>query len=439
MNETQNYALRLGIQSNKIFLPVAAGFAENAARALGLEHAESLVMRLAAEEVFIHLCKNLKSDNKVEMTCAWGGYFAKLSFLYHGRIPLRAFNLTATVSLDDEGSLDDMGLVLASRSVDRFEIGEDAGDRIRLSLVKEKTYPPGPEEPLPPLDSVDACSVHPPQAEELKVFARRVTGRYLPRLIPGFFSYPGKVVDMVLRGDFQALLAVDTGGQVAGGIMWHPGRTKFMEFFGPYRLTSDESTTIMHDLVEAFLMAVGKSDAVGVYCPLPAEPLAAFHFEELGSLDTFEEDGKRIPMPVFFRQIHEDPGATVWCHPDLEGFVSNVYERHYLPRSIRLVQGMGETFGDDSVFLTHMDSIRKMVVLKPMQFGTDLDQNLADHVKLFSRQDFKEVFFQLDLGVSWHSHLVPALLNNRFVPRLVVPYGGQSDLVIFQWDGSGYE
>jgi len=436
MIEGRNAPLSLRIKSDNAFLPVAAGFAEDAARSLGLDRRKALSMRLAAEEIFLYLCKRAASGNSIEMTCAGRGYFVELAFLFRDRIPLHAFNLTAKISLDDDTSLDEMGLLLASHSVDRFEIREAARNRIILSLIKEKSYPPAPSEPLPPLDALGACSIGPADAESLKIFARRVVGGYPAHLVPGFFIYPGKVVDMVLQGDFEALLAVDARGQVGGGIIWHPGRTKLIEFFGPYQFGSEPSATLKEDLLEAFLMAVGKSDAVGAYCRLPAESILAAYFEELGSFDIFEGREKRISVPVFFRQIREDPGAAVWCHPDLEDFLSDVYRRHFLPRRIKLVQGMGETLEDDSVFLAHMDRFLKVVVLRALQLGTDVDGNLADHIKLFSREGFKSVFFQLDLGVSWQPHLVPSLGRNGFVPRLVVPYGGEGDLVIFQWGGS---
>jgi anti-sigma regulatory factor (Ser/Thr protein kinase) len=435
MNETYNDSLRLEIRSSETFLPIAAGFAENAAQALGLHTRESLAVRLAAEEIFIHLCRHLKSDNRVEITCAWGGYFVELSFRFRERIPLHAFNLTTSISLDDERSLDDMGLLLASRSVDRFEIREETGGLIRLSVVKEKIYPPAPEEPLPPLDAFDSYAVRAPDAEALKIFARRVTGGHPSHLIPGFFSYPGKVVDMVLRGDFQVLLAVDAAEQVVGGIMWHPADPKLIEFFGPYRFMSESHPGLMEELTESFIGAVGKSEAVGVYCRLPAKSTPAAYFEELGTFDIYEDEEKHLSIPVFFRQIHEDPGATVWCHPDLEGFLSAAYERHFLPRHIRRVQEMGEALEANAVFSTRMERFQKIAVMRPMQLGRDVGRNLADHLKLFSRESFRNVLFQLDLGVSWQAHLVPDLLQNGFVPRVVVPYGGESDLVIFQWDG----
>jgi hypothetical protein len=42
------------------------------------------------------------------------------------------------------------------------------------------------------------------------------------------------------------------------------------------------------------------------------------------------------------------------------------------------------------------------------------------------------IFFEMDLKESWQSHFTPALLKNGFEPKIVVPYGGRGDLLIFQ-------
>ncbi len=427
--------LFLRVPSDETFLPVATGFAERVGAALGLAHGEGLALRLATEEIFAHLCQAVSSADCIEMIGSGGGYFVELAFVFRGRIPLRAFNLTATVCLDDECGLEEMGLLLASRSVDRFQVRKEAQGRIQLSLVKEKAYPPAPAEPLPPLAASASYCLREPAGETLKLFSRRVLERYPDQLLPDFFSYPGKVVDMVIRGDFQALLAIDDKAQVVGGITWHRATPRLIEFFGPYDFAARSFPALKEDLLEAFLMAVGKSDAVGVYCRLPAESIPETHFERLGSLDLYGAERRHGAVPVFFRQIQEDPGTAVWAHPDLEQFLIAAYGRLFLPRRIEPVRAMGEAMEKNSVFSARMDRSQQLVMLRAIQLGADLEENLRDHVRLVRREAFNNLFFELDLGVPWQAHLVPALLGNGFVPRLVVPYGGESDLVIYQWNG----
>ena len=45
---------------------------------------------------------------------------------------------------------------------------------------------------------------------------------------------------------------------------------------------------------------------------------------------------------------------------------------------------------------------------------------------------FLNIFFELDLGISWHAELIPVLIANQFKPEIILPFAGQSDLIIFQ-------
>ena len=42
------------------------------------------------------------------------------------------------------------------------------------------------------------------------------------------------------------------------------------------------------------------------------------------------------------------------------------------------------------------------------------------------------LFFEMDAARAWHTDFTPSLLANGFTPRLVLPYAGEGDLVIFQ-------
>jgi hypothetical protein len=43
----------------------------------------------------------------------------------------------------------------------------------------------------------------------------------------------------------------------------------------------------------------------------------------------------------------------------------------------------------------------------------------------------------VDLGQAWQADFAPALLQNGFLARLVLPYAGEGDLVLFQFEGAG--
>ena len=133
----------LSVDADEVFLPLVTAFVEKAANCFGLGMDESLMLTLASEEVFMHLCRVVTpSGGPVEIVCSNGGYYAQAVFsLPTDAFDMRAFNLTATISIEDDADLDAMGLVIASRSVDRFLLNREEGRDLRLTLIKEKTYP----------------------------------------------------------------------------------------------------------------------------------------------------------------------------------------------------------------------------------------------------------------------------------------------------------
>ncbi len=98
-------------------------FAETMASALGLGAAEARRLGLAAEEVFAYLTGRSGPESVMHLEAASGGYFVQLTgrFEASGFDP-RALNLTAEVDPEDEASLEQMGLLIASRMVDRFHM-----------------------------------------------------------------------------------------------------------------------------------------------------------------------------------------------------------------------------------------------------------------------------------------------------------------------------
>jgi len=48
------------------------------------------------------------------------------------------------------------------------------------------------------------------------------------------------------------------------------------------------------------------------------------------------------------------------------------------------------------------------------------------------KEKFESILFEMDLGKSWHCYFTPALTRSGFEPRLLLPYAGKGDLVIFQ-------
>jgi hypothetical protein len=190
--------------------------------------------------------------------------------------------------------------------------------------------------------------------------------------------------------------------------------------FGPYVFNQPAEGGLAAALVEACLAGIAKSEAMGLFCLFATPEMPAGYFETLGELDLIGPDGGREIRPCYWRQLHEDPGARVWCHPDLEDWLGATYQRLFLARRLRLTRHEGEARPPHSVLGADFNRPAGSVVLRPILDGADVALNLARH---------------LDLEEAWQTDLTPVLLGAGFRPRLVLPQGGKSDLVVFQLAG----
>jgi anti-sigma regulatory factor (Ser/Thr protein kinase) len=416
------------------FLPVSTSFVEQSALAMGLGQKEATALGLATEEIFAYLCRNSGSEREIDLRCLDGRYYVQAEFACPVKnINLRLFNITASVSPDDEETLEQMGLLIASRFVDRLQVRERTGGGILLTLVKERSYPPLQEGPSPPSSPLKHFSVARPEPDILKIFAQKVHACYSALRLPPFFRFPGKLVDMVAAGEYEAAVALGPQGQVGGGIVWNWFSRKTVACYGPYIFGQEPDSPIPETLLETCISVIGKTYAVGLVNTFPTEELPTEHFEVLGSLTLFDEQGAGTPVTALFRQMQEDPGATSWCHPEMEPFLREQYHRLVLPREIMPVKDHGESRNAFSVLSAQFDRPQKRVTLHPILSGGDAEANLADHLKLFAKEGIRNILFEMDLGIPWHTHFTPGLLRNGFTPRLVIPYGGDGDRVVFQW------
>ncbi|MCD6534828.1 MAG: hypothetical protein J7L25_12275 [Deltaproteobacteria bacterium] len=441
INQPQRQA-RLTIKDDLAFLPTVQTFVEKTALAFGLGQTEALALTLAGEEIFNYLCTQVKPEAEIEISCYNGGYYAALEFILPIRnLAMRTFNLTATINIDDENSLDEMGLLLASRMVDHLQIGQNDNGRLQLLLRKEKSYPKTTAtNRAPSKPATKNFSIITPEAEELKFFISESHHYTSPELLPQEFSYPGKIVDMVKAGDYQAAIVRDSTGRIGGGIIWYWSSTKMVECYGPFILADDTTPSISPELrqtmaealLEYCLNAIARSPAVGLLNRSPSPDLPQHHFETLGTVLEYHNTSLPTERPSLFRQMQEDPGAVTWTDPNFEPFLRSEYQRLTLPREIRLTSDSGENRADFSVLASEFDRARHKVTLRPLWAGNDMEKNIADHLTLFTREGLDNIFFIIDLGQSWQAAFGPALRENSFTPRLLLPHGGKGDLLILQ-------
>ena len=424
-------AVSLQVPARATFVPLVNTFVKNASLAFGLGEPEALALTLATEEIFVYLSQSAAPGCTVDISCASGCYYVRTVFeCATQEFNLNAFNLTSTVSLDTESGLAEMGLVLASRSVDRFQVSRAPERGLRLTLIKEKSYPEAGAKHFAELrEMLRPYTTRAPNAEEIKLLVQFANQVYPAHLLPAFLHYPGKVVDMIGAGEYQAAIVVGAKGQIGGAILWHWAGQKTVECFGPY--VFDTIPEIANTLLESCLGAIAKTRAVCLINRLPTPDLPQEHFEALGTLTLFNRDGAP-ESTTYLRHLQEDEGSMMWAHPDLEEFLRHEYRRHILPRDIVVVKNEMEARPPFSVLSTEIDRMQNQVTLRPIWTGSDAGDNLRRHINLLQQEKLANVFFEMDLGESWQTDFTPALLECGFVPRLVLPYAGKGDLVIFQ-------
>ncbi len=423
--------------TGKAFAPLVYSFVENAAIALGMGKPKAFDLVTAANRVFAHLCRVvLKNYEQIEIRCTSGGYYVQVEFIFPvADIDLRAFNLTAGALPTDDSESEETGLVLAARLVDRCAVSQVDGRGLKLTLLKEKSYPLFEESPLAIPQPLGEFSIRTPAAEELKLFARLVKECYQGQILPEFFDFPGKMVDMTAGEHYDAAVAVGPAGEIGGGIFWHQSGSKVVECFGPYLFNQEAGSAMANSLLDHCISAIARTEVVVLINRFATPELPLEYFELLGGA-MFRMDGKEFWRESWFRLLHEDLGSVAWVHPDLEDFLGQEYQRLILPREIRHVTQAGEKHARHSVLSTHFDRSEATATLRPMWFGTDFEENLEQHLQLLHQEGMLNIFFYLDVGKSWQAAFTPGLLRHDFKPCLVFPWSGVGDVVLFQFQGA---
>jgi len=436
--QNQWHQVLLQVSASEAFVALVNSFVETAAVAFCLGRTEALALTLAAEEVFQYLCRRvLPEGQQVDLICSGGGYFVRLEFAFTASdLDLRAFNITATASLSDEAGLEEMGLLLASRSVDRFKVVRGPGQVIKLTLTKEKVYAAQAAHPtLAPPKMLEKFALRTPDSEELKLMALLIASHYDNQMLPGFFAYPGKLVDMAQGGELRSSAAIGPAGEMGGGIFWRWIGAKGVECFGPYLFNQGLDSPIPNALLDCCIGAIARTSAVMLISRYPTAELLHGQFEYLGSTLTHARDGTHMRRDAWARMLQEDIGSTVWVDPQLSDFVERQYSRLVLPREIRLVKNLGEQRPPHSVLLTTFERPRSSAWIEPISLGKDYETNLIQHMEFLQRDGILNVFFTLDLGQSWQAELTAGLLQQGFEPCLLLPYSGTGDEVVFQLRG----
>jgi len=424
--------LRLTMPAAPSMVRVASAFGEQAALAMGLAKPEALKLGLAAEEVFAYLARHTPDTDKAVLEAIDMGYGVELGMsLPPGSMPSQVFNLTATPSLEDEAGLDQLGLLIAAREVEHFYMDVAGESGLHLAFRKEKAYPRPEAAPPEPVD-LSAFSVDDADQHQAKLLALMVPAHYPVLLYPPFTASPGKMADMVASGELAMALAQDELGNIGGCMMLKALSPLTMEAFGPYIFDQSLAHDMATALTEHCLNRLARTQYLGVVVRCPTEHLPREHFERLGVLMHPQPEGGAEEVPLYYRQLCEDPGARIWCHPRLEPFLKAEYQRLSLPRHLVATVPGGESRPEHSVLGVSINRVSSMCLLRPLVDGRDVGENLRRHLRHLGHEGIADAVFLLDLGQPWAPNLVPDLFEVGFVPRLVMPQGGLSDEVLLQ-------
>jgi len=439
INRPENQT-HIEIPVNITFLPLVQTFVDKASIAFGFAQEEAIKLTLAADEIFSYLCHLNNETGRLAIKCINGGYYVRIDFdLMRKDLDMRAFNLAATVQFDESEGFEEMGLLIASRMVDRFSIHKKNDGNLQLTVIKEKSYPLFEKKHTIATQKSENFFVTEPDNEELKLFIELINNNIKDMILPLPFKYPGKVSDMVTSGEYSALIAKIDSGKIIGGLLWHWSSLKIVEFFGPYIL-AEPVVKISKAILDECINSVARTPVLGMVNRFPCSHVSIEQFEELGNITLFNDNISEKAAPTilttYFRQMQEDAGTISWSDQSLEQFLKEQYTKMFLPRDIRLVKDAGETHNRHSVLSTEFDSFYKQVKLKPVIAGADIMKNITEHLLLFQKEDLRNIFFEMDLGESWHSGFIAPLIKNEFSPRMIIPHGGKGDLLILQKDSA---
>lgn len=414
----QSKSVALSIPVDLDLTQIVTGFVEKACSAFGLGKRECNALTLAAEEVFAFLAHTALSKSDIQVICKSGRYYVEMAFqLKSGMLPLEAFNLTKSAVPDDLEGMEQLGLILAARTVDRLSVDRIGKDSFLLRFVMEKRYPPVEQEVPPELSG--RFHVMEADSSMLKELSARI-GHCYGNLANSFLNVPGKLIDMVASEDFDALVLINEKGQVGGGIVY--SRNKHMsEAYGPFVFLPE--TVLSQMLVEGMLEKLGRSkDAL---CLVIMEPTLQTPFEY------FEQ----LQGGAVYRQLAEDNGTRIFVHSCFKDFVKKFYTDLALPRMLQEVEYTGEELAPCSAIATAVDRQNKRGTLTLLWAGQNLEENLRAHVELLQGQNIEDIFFRMELGSADEAMMAPMVMSAGFEPSMILPWAGQGDVVIFGYKG----
>lgn len=424
-------AISVTIPADVAWVPLVQAAAENGTGVFALASDKALRLTMAVEELLVHLAEALPGE-AVTFTIRPGSTYVAVDAEFASvGIDLSVLNITSSPGDSGQDVFATMPLLLASRMTDGFHV-ESLPGKTRITLQVDRVYPEIDVQTVERRDvRGDLLIVPASEPAVIREACIAAHGLYPARQLPVWLRTPGRVADMAAAGEIDILLALDASNAVCGMVCWEMPSDQSAAFYGPYTFTGD--TSVPGLLMEAMVVALGRTSAKIVYSNVATGDASQYGFELLGEVEYSSPDGSSAPLPVWFRELREDFGASVRVHADIVPFLEEQYERHVLMRDIRITEDMGERVAGKSVFSTRLSRELREAVLKPVLNGADTAENLRRHVDALRAENFRNIFFNVDLSSGWQGALCGDLLATGFIPALLLPHGGQSDVVMFRY------
>jgi anti-sigma regulatory factor (Ser/Thr protein kinase) len=414
------------------YVRAATGLVEQAGEAFGFPDADSKAMSLAVEEVLAFVARQSATPGSVRLSCHDARFCLRVVIQADlASLPSRALNVTTKARPEDEASLDELGLLIAARSVDRFRFQSDASGRTSLHLTRNRSYPPYEASPAPLRRAPGPCAVRQPGSDEVRRMATALVSAGPVDRLPPPFRHPARVMDMLASGEFGAAVGVDGQGELGGAILWQGLGGRMVECFGPYVFGPEAPADLAGGLVDFCVGLVGRTPAVALLNRFPSAPLPTEYFEELGCRRVLR-DGRVERVAVYFRQTHEDPGCRVWGPPAVRPFLEAAYARLALPRDLAPCPELGEVKPACSVLACEFDRDHGEAWLRPVSPGSDESRNVEEHVRMLRAEGVRNLLVEVDLAHAWQAGFVAPLVAAGFAPVYVLPYAGDGDTLVLQ-------
>jgi len=250
----------LTLTADHALLPVAVSFVESTCKSSGFGQKETTALMFAAEEVFTYLSQFSKGVG-ITLSCRPKAYQMELALKFDAQtFNLRAFNLTSSVDVTDESSLDVMGLIIASKMVDRFSM-EQSGSSIQIVFIKYRNYGKTAQFTFGQLIQPVVT-----RADAMETLVATQMIHESESFLPFELTLPPMACDMQAEGDLNALVLKDKQGTIAGGLFWKMLSQNTVEIMGPFVYGQDQPGPMGEALVEKCLETIGKERVTGVLC-----------------------------------------------------------------------------------------------------------------------------------------------------------------------------